>query len=80
MIGQTFDHHRITAAIGAGGMGEAYRATDTNLRATMSLARNRGPESREDPAPGAEESDGMTLVHCHCRTTSGVESIRGEDQ
>jgi serine/threonine-protein kinase len=29
--GSTLAHYRITAAIGAGGMGEVYRATDTKL-------------------------------------------------
>ena len=31
MIGRTLAHYRITAAIGKGGMGEVYRATDTRL-------------------------------------------------
>jgi Tol biopolymer transport system component len=31
VIGRTLAHYRITAAIGAGGMGEVYRATDTSL-------------------------------------------------
>jgi hypothetical protein len=31
MIGRTLSHYCIAAAIGAGGMGEVYRAMDTKL-------------------------------------------------
>ncbi len=37
MIGRSLAHYRITAAIGAGGMGEVYRATDTKLGRDVAL-------------------------------------------
>ena len=48
MIGRTLSHYRVTAALGAGGMGEVYRATATNLGRDVAI-KVLLPEVAQDP-------------------------------
>jgi serine/threonine protein kinase len=48
LVGRTLGHYQINAAIGAGGMGEVYRATDTKLGRDVAL-KILPPDVASDP-------------------------------
>ena len=77
MIGTTLAHYRITAALGAGGMGEVWRATDTKLGREVAL-KVLPEEFAEDPNRMARfEREAKVLAslnHPNIATLFGLET------
>ncbi len=80
MIGTTLAHYRITAALGAGGMGEVWRATDSKLDREVALkvlpdAFTSDPERR---ARFEREAKALAaLNHPNIATVFGLEQVDG---
>ena len=82
MIGQKLAHYRITAALGAGGMGEVWRATDTKLGREVAL-KMLPPEFASDPDRLARfEREAKVLAslnHPNIAHLYGLERISGTE-
>ena len=80
MIARTLSHYHILAAIGAGGMGEVYRATDTKLGRQVAL-KVLPAEMARDPQRlmrfRREARAVATLNHPHIVTIFSVEEAEG---
>ena len=80
LLGGMLSHYRITAAIGAGGMGEVYRATDTKLGRDVAL-KVLPAEMARDPERLArfqrEARAVAALNHPHIVTLYSVEEADG---
>ena len=81
MIGDTLSHYRVTAALGAGGMGEVYRATDTSLGREVAI-KVLPPEVAQDGERlerfRREAHLLAALNHPHIASIYGLEEAEGK--
>lgn len=81
MIGSTLSHYRITAALGAGGMGEVWRAEDTKLGREVAL-KLLPEDFASDPDRHARfEREAKVLAslnHPNIATLFGLEHLDGQ--
>jgi len=76
MIAETIAHYRVQAKIGAGGMGEVYRATDTRLGRDVALKVLPEAVSRDTERMARFEREAKVLAslnHPHIASIYGLE-------
>jgi serine/threonine protein kinase len=82
LIGRTLAHYRITAAIGAGGMGEVYRATDPKLGRDVAIKVLPSELARDPERLARFEREAKLLAslnHPNIAHVYGFESATLED-
>ena len=81
MIGTTLAHYRITAALGAGGMGEVWRATDTKLGRDVALKILPAEMAASPERLDRFRREAMMLAslnHPNIATLHGFESVNAQ--
>ncbi len=79
MIGTTLAHYRITAALGAGGMGEVWRATDTKLGREVALKVLPAEMASSAERLDRFRREAMTLASLDHPGVVGVYSVEESD-
>src|SRR4051812_15141496 len=80
MIGRTLAHFHITAAIGAGGMGEVFRATDSKLGRAVALKVLPADMARDPDRLARFQREARAIAalnHPHIVTIYSVDEIEG---
>ena len=80
VIGESFAHYRITGKLGAGGMGEVYRAEDTKLKREVAIKVLPEAFAQDEERMKRFEREAQTLAslnHPNIAAIYGLEEVDG---